>query len=164
MYYSSPGSSVHGFLQARIVEWVAIPFSRRSSWLRDQTQVSCIAGILYHLSQEWNPWAPLKLASSLGKYYIHNFDVTSFYFSAVKDFAILTTVHLPIQDPTVGSVSKTELSLWVSFYLAANWHKTSGKRWGKCGSYGLVLFLLQDFGPMNPTCSSCSLTCQKDLF
>ena len=32
-----PGSSVHGILQARILEWVAIPLSRRSSWLRDQT-------------------------------------------------------------------------------------------------------------------------------
>ena len=40
----SPGSSVHGILQARILEWVAIPFSRASSWPRDQTQVSCIAG------------------------------------------------------------------------------------------------------------------------
>ena len=41
--YSSRGSSVHGILQARILEWVAIPFSRRSSWSRDQTQISCIA-------------------------------------------------------------------------------------------------------------------------
>ena len=39
---SLPGSSVHGILQARILEWVAIPFSRGSSWLRDQTQVSRI--------------------------------------------------------------------------------------------------------------------------
>ena len=31
-------------LQARILEWVAIPFPRRSSWPRDQTQISCIAG------------------------------------------------------------------------------------------------------------------------
>ena len=39
-----PGSSVHGFLQARILEWVDIPFSRGSSQPRDWTQVSCIAG------------------------------------------------------------------------------------------------------------------------
>ena len=39
-----PGSSVHGILQARLLEWVAIPFSRESSRLRDQTWVSCIAG------------------------------------------------------------------------------------------------------------------------
>ena len=41
---SPPGSSVHGILQAKILEWVAIPFSRGSSQLRDQTWVSCIAG------------------------------------------------------------------------------------------------------------------------
>ena len=41
---SLPGSSVHIILQARILEWVAIPFSRGSSWPRDGTQVSRIAG------------------------------------------------------------------------------------------------------------------------
>ena len=40
---SLPGSSVHGILLARILEWVAITFSRESSQPRDQTQVSCIA-------------------------------------------------------------------------------------------------------------------------
>ena len=42
--YSFPGSSVHGHLQARILEWVAISSSRGSSQLRDQTWISCIAG------------------------------------------------------------------------------------------------------------------------
>ena len=41
---SLPGSSVHGILQARILEWVAISFSRGSSPPRNWTQVSCIAG------------------------------------------------------------------------------------------------------------------------
>ena len=41
---SLPGSSVHGILQARRLEWVAIPFSRGSSRPRDQTQVSHILG------------------------------------------------------------------------------------------------------------------------
>ena len=39
-----PGSSIHGILQARILEWVAISFFRGPSWPRDWTQVSCIAG------------------------------------------------------------------------------------------------------------------------
>ena len=39
-----PGSSVHGIFQARVLEWVAISFSRGSSWSRDQTQVSHIEG------------------------------------------------------------------------------------------------------------------------
>ena len=41
---SSPGSSVHGISQARILEWVSISFSRGSSQPRDQTHVSCTAG------------------------------------------------------------------------------------------------------------------------
>ena len=44
MNRSPPGSSVHGILHARILEWVATPFSRGSSQLRDWTLVSCIAG------------------------------------------------------------------------------------------------------------------------
>ena len=39
--------TVHGILQARILEWVAVPFSRGSSQPRGQTQVSCIAGVLF---------------------------------------------------------------------------------------------------------------------
>ena len=42
MDYSLPGSSVHGIWQARILEWVAIPFSRGSSWPSNWTQVFCI--------------------------------------------------------------------------------------------------------------------------
>ena len=44
MDYSLPGSSVHGIFQARILEWVPIPFSRGSYRPRDRTQFSCIAG------------------------------------------------------------------------------------------------------------------------
>ena len=41
---SPPGSSIHGIFQAKVLEWVAISFSRGSSWPRNQTEVSCIAG------------------------------------------------------------------------------------------------------------------------
>ena len=41
---SLPGSSVHGILQARILEWIAISFPRGSSWPRDRTWLSCTAG------------------------------------------------------------------------------------------------------------------------
>ena len=47
-----PGSSVHGTLQARILEWVAIPFSRGFSLLKDETPVSCIGGRFFTI------WAP----------------------------------------------------------------------------------------------------------
>ena len=46
---SLPGSSVHGILQARILEWVAVSLSRGTSRPRDQTQASCIGKwVLYH--------------------------------------------------------------------------------------------------------------------
>ena len=45
---SPPGSSVHGISQARILEWVGIPFSRGSSRPRDGTWVSCTAGIFLY--------------------------------------------------------------------------------------------------------------------
>ena len=44
MDYSLVGSSVHGILQARMLKWAGIPFSRGSSQPRDQTWVSCTAG------------------------------------------------------------------------------------------------------------------------
>ena len=52
MDYNLPGSSVQGILQARILGWLAIPFSRGSSPPSDQTQVFHIAGsfFFYHLS------------------------------------------------------------------------------------------------------------------
>ena len=44
MDYNPPGSSVHGILQARILEWAAISFSKGAFQPRDQTWVSWIAG------------------------------------------------------------------------------------------------------------------------
>ena len=46
---SLPGSSCHGILQARILEWVTISFSRESSQSRDRTQVLHIAGRCFNL-------------------------------------------------------------------------------------------------------------------
>jgi len=59
MNCSLPGPSVHGILQARILEWVAISFSRGSSWFRDWTWVSCIAG---RLLTTWATREALRLA------------------------------------------------------------------------------------------------------
>ena len=55
---SSPGSSVPGILQARMLEWVAMPCFRGSSWPRDQTHVSCIAG---GFSTDEPPGKPLSI-------------------------------------------------------------------------------------------------------
>ena len=75
---SLPSSSVHGILQARTLEWVAIPFSRGSSQPRDQTWVSWIAGKFFTIwairkaqkpniklrerqqCKKWAPWKEIK--------------------------------------------------------------------------------------------------------
>ena len=53
--HSPSGSSVYAVLHASVLEWVAISFSRGSSWPRDQIQISCTAVILYHLSHQRSP-------------------------------------------------------------------------------------------------------------
>ena len=45
LFVSPWTNTVHGILQAKILEWVAFPFSRWSSQPREQTQISCIVGI-----------------------------------------------------------------------------------------------------------------------
>ena len=53
---SPPGSSAHGILQARILEWAAFSFSRRSSPPRDWTQVSCTAGRFFTAEPPGKPY------------------------------------------------------------------------------------------------------------
>ena len=60
MNCSPPGSSVHGILQTRILEWDAIFFSRGSSWPRDRAWVSYIAGRFFTI------WATRKLSKNTG--------------------------------------------------------------------------------------------------
>ena len=56
---SLPGSSIHGIFQARVLKWVAISFSRGSSWPRDWTQVSHIA------SRRFTIWATREVPKEL---------------------------------------------------------------------------------------------------
>ena len=73
MDWGLPDSSAHGILQARILEWAAIPFSRGSSQPRDQTWVSRIAGRFFFrnpqfphvadLSHQGSPWFLTRMPS-----------------------------------------------------------------------------------------------------
>ena len=60
-----PGSSVHGISQARILEWIAISYSRGSSQPRDRTLVSCVSytggWILYHCTT-WEAITPIAIS------------------------------------------------------------------------------------------------------
>ena len=53
MDYSPPGSSDHGILQARILEWAAISSSRGSSWPRDKTHISYVSPIAGRIFTIW---------------------------------------------------------------------------------------------------------------
>ena len=70
MYCNPPGSSLRGIFQARVLEWVAIFFSRGSSWPRVQTCISCLAGGLFTTEPPGKPTsfcvpAPYMLLSPL---------------------------------------------------------------------------------------------------
>ena len=58
--YSPPGSSVHEMFQARILEWVTISFSRRSSQPRDQTQISCAPSMCRWIPCHYTTWEALS--------------------------------------------------------------------------------------------------------
>ena len=66
MDYSTPGSSVHGIFQARILEWVDIPFFRGFSWLRDQTWIFCMQ-VNYLPSEPPGSPSPLRMALREGQ-------------------------------------------------------------------------------------------------
>ena len=53
---SPPGSCLHGISQARLLVWVAVYFSRVSSWPRDQTHVSCVSCIGRQVIYNWDTW------------------------------------------------------------------------------------------------------------
>ena len=70
MDYSPPGFSVHGVLQVRILEWIAIPFSRGIFPTQGLNRgLPCCRQVLYHLSHQGNPfqnpqWMPETKDSS----------------------------------------------------------------------------------------------------
>ena len=69
------GSSVHGILQARILEWVAMPSSRGSSQPRERTLISCTAG---GFSGQWTTWKDPVMCNlpQLGKKASHKVQIT----------------------------------------------------------------------------------------
>ena len=85
MNCSLPGSSVHGILQARILEWVAISFSRGSSWPRDQTWVACIGRwIFYH-------WTTREAFSKLDFVDLTNFSINTEWVKSLSHVQLFAT-------------------------------------------------------------------------
>ena len=74
---SPPGSSVHGILQARILEWVAMPFSMRSSQSRNRTRVSWISCIADRFFYCWATKVQLSIIRCM--YYINILNKAKFW-------------------------------------------------------------------------------------
>ena len=88
---SSPGSSVRGILQARILEWVAISFSRGSSQPRDQTWVSRLAGWFFTTEPPGKPCGmKVKVTQS---------------FPTLRCYGLCSPWNSPGQNTGVGSLS-----------------------------------------------------------
>ena len=101
MDYSPPGSSVLGIFQARILEWVAMPFSRGSSQPRDRTRVSYVSCIgrwvvvvvvvvvVFTTSATWEASHEIKRHLLLGRKAMTNLD----NILKSRDIILLTNIH-----------------------------------------------------------------------
>ena len=131
MYYHPPGSSAHGFLQARIPEWVAMPSSRGSSWLRNWTHVFCISCIAGRFSTTEPPRKPhlelhpfLFIRDSIPRYVVH--PVTNWW-------ALVVSLDILTSTPEAVHVSAGPLGLtfWKmgEFLSSEEIHFTAGQAW-----------------------------------
>ena len=119
---SPPESTVHGILQARILEWVAISFSRGSSWPRDWTPVSCIAGRFFTI------WATREVLQSTS--YISGFFLRSIHVVRLGRF------HCWVVFNCMGI-----LQCVLSIFLSLVWTSSVGLLWTKLLSTFLFNFV-----------------------
>ena len=116
---SLPGTSIHGISQARILDWVAMSFCRRSSWPGDWIHISCIAGGLRTTEPpgvgRWQPERPAHALPALGMPgdLLHwTLLVTLSYPAQVPflspDFS--RTLFLPLQSPHSSSIISLKTS------------------------------------------------------
>ena len=115
---SSPDSSVHGILQARKLVWVAISFSRGSSWPRDQTLVSCTAGrysLLYN-SVNYNYHLVHYLSSTYLSFIGSLYLLTIFFqFLLLLPSSLITTNLIFFHNWLNPYPKKSEKDLWKSY-------------------------------------------------
>ena len=104
---SPPGSSVHGILQARIREWVAIISSRGSSRPRDGTCLSCVSCIGRRVLYHWATWDALSITTAKPKG--SGGDVSSLQGSERTSDAHQNSTHI-----TASLASNWDLLVWTS--------------------------------------------------
>ena len=118
--------TVHGILQARILEWVAFPISRGSSQPRDRTQVSCIAGRFFtswatREAQELLEWVayPFSCVSSWPRNRTHHMQ---FFFHSIGCLLVLLMIFFAVQKLLCLIMSHSFIFACISFALE-DWSK-----------------------------------------
>ena len=102
MNYSLPGSSVHGISQARMLEWIAISFTRVSSWPRNQTSVSC-SGTFFTTKPQEKPHSTVNYTQYL---------LITYQFSSVQS---LNHVRLFVTQWTAAHQASLSITNFQSF-------------------------------------------------
>ena len=134
---SLPGSSLRGILQARIMEWVAISFSRGSSQLMDRSRVSCIAG------RRFNFWATREAPIQCLELIISEPDGLSWFFFLDVHKDSLTPSHWRSPEHSflglwkcfsppfafILSLSSEAGSLWWSYLALPGYSLEQDQRW-----------------------------------
>ena len=119
MKCSPPGSSVHGILQIRILEWEAIPFSRCYSQLRDWTQISSIPGRFFTV------WATDGLVVKwmvFWQAFKYDLKVNWMWWLAVIIWFYLTkTAALPILPTLIAMASAIKVGINIAHFAWCLW-------------------------------------------
>ena len=109
---SPPGSSVHGILQARVLEWVAMPSSRKSSQPRDQTQVSNIAGGFFAIWTTREQQRGVRFCQIECFFHIHWNDLVVFPFILLMIYITRIDFHM-LSHSCIPGISLT----WTQHYF-----------------------------------------------
>ena len=117
---SLPGSSVHGVVQARILEWVTIAFSRGSAQPRDRTQVSCIAGRFFIV------WAAnyisfIGMADAAG-----HLSVSIFPLFLICTTQILLEAAMQLTEMCAQTFLQLSVAMWPSSRQWGEWQSSAG--------------------------------------
>ena len=115
LFETPPSSSTHGIFQTRILEWVAISFSRVSSWPRGQTRVLHIAGRLYHLSHQGIPQTESHsvMSNSLWSHKLYSPCNSPGQNTGVSSYSLLQGIF-----PTQGSNPDLPHCRWMLYQLS----------------------------------------------
>ena len=116
MDYSSPGSSVHGIFQARILEWVAIPFFRESSQPKDVGWVSCIAGGCFTTEPPGKPY--IILGYSIG-------NIHPTYLLSDKEVFLFCMRLRAVKGSVAGSGCTNIPATWANMNQQTLWYEES---------------------------------------